>query len=294
MSKEVSNPSRQLSVASFACVVAMISALALGFLIMEKVLGKGWNSNTNSGVNSLDKRDAKRDLGGAFELLASGSKKGFRLTASDCPAPYAGVSGLPTLVWPLEGKKSDYHWHLNRWDYDWSDFGSCGGQGKTHNGLDISAEQKTKVFAAYGGTIIEWGRPVQKSKPDWASRIVIAHVDDNGNEFTTTYMHIDVVDNPELGAEKHVDAGKQIATVAHIDPDSGDHLHFSIRRHLYDGTADRGALPSIDTGDCKCKGDPVFPEFFIDPAALSYSDAGTGCNNGSSVSFRVKDRKSVV
>src|SRR5262249_43830478 len=105
----------------------------------------------------------------------------------------------------------------------------------------------------------------------------------------TSYLHISTVDDPNLYEGASVTRGTQIGVVAHID--TGDHLHFSIRRSAYDPLAWRGALPQIEERHCHCNdgefNDPLFPEYFVDPSTASYTDGAGQCGGGTSESFRI-------
>ncbi len=185
-----------------------------------------------------------------------------------------GADGLPDLQWPLEGQKDDYKWYSGKWDYVWK-FNSCGSQYKRHVGLDLSLKsgdiKGKKVFAAYDGYI--------KAKyflKGWLNAITIEHLDNNDNKFTTNYEHIEVAKG--IKENQYVTKGTLIGNVADLKI-SGDHLHFSIRRAPYSNTSNRGALPVVNEKDCKCGGDPVFPEYFIDPSTASY-EVKTGSVHG--------------
>ena len=184
--------------------------------------------------------------------------------------PQLSADGLPTMVWPLEGDQSDYKWYKDQWDYEWK-FGSCGREYKRHVGLDISLKSGETiigypVYPVYAGEV----KAVYNAGRKWGYGVTIEHVDHNGDKFTTNYTHI----NPEVSVGADVLIVDKIGKVANI-PSKGDHLHFSIRRAAYSNIANRGALPTVDEGDCKCtdnkkRTDPVFPEYFIDPALVTY------------------------
>lgn len=77
-------------------------------------------------------------------------------------------------------------------------------------------------------------------------------------------MHVD----PLVMEGQNVEKGQIIAKISRI---SSHHLHFGIRKSGYDIFSMRGALPQKNTPDDKyCKGDPLFPDHFIDPFKLKY------------------------
>ncbi|KPA09891.1 membrane or secreted protein containing Peptidase M23 domain protein [Candidatus Magnetomorum sp. HK-1] len=178
------------------------------------------------------------------------------------------VSGLPVLFWPLEGKKSDYSY--SSWDYVWT-WNSCGGKSKRHVGIDIVLKnsQNTagqKVYAVDSGYI----KAIYDAGNGWGKGITIEHKDKNGKAFTSNYTH--VVPKSGYSNGSHVKKGTLIGEVQDLNGKSTNHLHFSIRRSSYSNTSNRGALPIVDRGNCKCGSDPVFPEYFVDPDKVSYSE----------------------
>lgn len=199
-------------------------------------------------------------------------------TITDSPPPcfiQLDASGLPELQWPLEGIQSDYDWL--QWDYEWP-FGSCGGENLRHAALDITAISGATVGktirAAYGGTV----KAIYNAGEGWGTGLTIEHVDNNENEFTTNYTHIEPFKN--IKKNRQVSKGEPIGTVANITR-SNPHLHFSIRRASYNNYSNRGALPVVnENGDCTCTytptsgkkvTSPLFPEYFIDPSTASYT-----------------------
>jgi hypothetical protein len=225
----------------------------------------------------------------AFTVMADSrectSSQSYALTI-ECFSPL-GPDGLPALKWPLDGTPLDYNVAGNRWDYQW--IRSCGSVPKRHNGLDLTLRSGATmvgkpVYAAYPGVIIQVYNPCGTKGcakgVDWQSGITVLHTDNQGNNFTTSYIHVVPLNGknaPKVG--KTVSKGAQIATVGAIMGGgvTGPHLHFSIRRAPYANTANRGALPDLgaDQGDCLCtddqnNADPLFPEFFIDPSLATY------------------------
>lgn len=197
----------------------------------------------------------------------------FSITA-ECIVPRNAV-GLPELQWPLPGDASGYNVTDGRWDYPW--ISECGGLPKRHVGLDLTPKTGSAlglpVFAAADGFVVR--KANVQSDEKWGDAVIIEHIDANGEKFTTGYLHIDAAKNLHArtnGKEgTRVMKGDTIGTIAAIS-DRNSHLHFSIRRHSYDGLSFRGALPdpAADQGDCHCKDaknfdDPVFPENFINP-----------------------------
>jgi hypothetical protein len=99
---------------------------------------------------------------------------------------------------------------------------------------------------------------------NWGKGITIEH-----NGITTLYLHV----VPIASKGQSISKGQKIATIANI---TGPHLHFGIRESSYSNTANRGALPQINTTEDKyCKSDPIFPEAFIDPMTLAYNTGAT-------------------
>ena len=176
------------------------------------------------------------------------------------------ASGLPTLLYPLEGGQSSFTTQgFFTFNSSWTP-GACGGKNKRHNGWDIKKVSGsivgTRVLAAYDGTI----KAIYSAGTGWANGITIEHSDLNGEKFTTNYTHVDALSGVTSGQTVRV--GQAIATVADIDI---DHLHFSVRKAAYSNTANRGALPDPTVSStCTCSSDPAFPEFFVNPSNIVF------------------------
>jgi hypothetical protein len=193
--------------------------------------------------------------------------------ATDCNYPELDATNLPSFNWVLEGQQSDYQSYANngyfKFGSDWLSDASylCGGVKKLHNGWDIHrpnyAEIKGKeVYSAYGGTV----KAVYNAGTGFAKGITIEHTDLIGDVFTTNYTHLDPLASLQ---GTYVNAGQLIGYVA--DLSANDHLHFSLRRAPYTNTSNRGALPKyLNDNNCSCGGDPVYPEYFVDPGKLNF------------------------
>jgi len=193
--------------------------------------------------------------------------------ATACSFPELKTNGLPTLTWILEGTQQQYQPYSSNQYYR---FGSawlpnanylCNGNRRVHNGWDIhcpnfSQISGKKVYAAFAGKV----QVVYNAGSGFKQGITIEHTDLNGDIFTTNYTHVDPLMNMQ---GQTVIAGQQIGTVA--DLVENDHLHFSLRRAPYSDYANRGALPKyMDDNNCSCSGDPVFPEYFVNPGSLVF------------------------
>lgn len=94
-----------------------------------------------------------------------------------------------------------------------------GGGTKMHKGVDLAANQGTKILAADNGTVIWSG---------WRGGYGYCIIIDHHNGYTTTYGHCsklvaDVGDN--------VRRGDYIADVGSTGASTGPHLHFEVRQH---------------------------------------------------------------
>lgn len=139
---------------------------------------------------------------------------------------------------------------------DWAGGSQCpAGVIKKHNGTDFAATAGTAVYAAEDG----WVKHVENHSP-WAYHIVIEHISPTGAKYTTTSWHV----NALVAKDNFVPKGMQIATVA--DLGSNTHLHFGIRRGVYDAIVSGvGGLPQVICTDPNGTTYPGFPENFIDP-----------------------------
>jgi murein DD-endopeptidase MepM/ murein hydrolase activator NlpD len=162
----------------------------------------------------------------------------------------------PYLKWPLKKEKKKEDINLCFGD-DWVK--NCGCYPKKHTGIDIKANPGDEVMAAKEGKILVIFPVKAADGGGGGNGIVIGH-----GEFTTVYIHV----VPLINVGQYVEKGQIIAKIAKI---KSYHLHFGIRLAKYDKYSTRGALPQKNTPDDKyCKGDPVFPDHFIDPFKLKY------------------------
>jgi murein DD-endopeptidase MepM/ murein hydrolase activator NlpD len=88
-----------------------------------------------------------------------------------------------------------------------------------HDGIDISAELKSKVFATMSGKVIE----ITRSKTGYGNRIVI----ENSGGFETLYAHLDKI---SVKTGQLVLKGQLIATTGNSGLSTGPHLHYEIRK----------------------------------------------------------------
>lgn len=198
------------------------------------------------------------------------------------------VNGLPGFQWMLEGGKiAYYNWNEDNY-YDFGDdwvWASCGSNYKLHTGWDIKIKQGSivgkEVYSAFDGYIKKKGSfGADSNGNSWAYYITIEHIDNNGNPFTTTYGHINYLN--ELDENQFINKGQLIGFVA--DLTENDHLHFTVRRNYYNqNISNKGALPKY-INNCYCNNEPVFPEFFVDPALINYLN-NTQNNNQPNLEF---------
>lgn len=194
---------------------------------------------------------------------------------TSCSYPQLSTHNLPILNWMLEGSINDYQSYATN---KYFKFGSawlsgssylCNGQKKVHNAWDIHRPNFAqingkKVYAAYAGFV----KAVYNAGTGFAQGLTIEHKDLQGNFFTTNYTHIVAIDGV---ANTNVAAGQHIGFVA--DLDNNDHLHFSLRRASYSNYANNGALPKyLNDNNCLCGGQPVFPEYFVNPGELNFQE----------------------
>jgi murein DD-endopeptidase MepM/ murein hydrolase activator NlpD len=203
----------------------------------------------------------------------SGGYAGGGTTA--CSFPELKTDNLPILRWVLDGTQQDYQAYSSNgyftYGSDWLSGAQylCNGKKKFHVGWDIHRPgfteiKGTKVFAAYAGQI----KDVYGAGTGFAQGITIEHTDLLGGIFTTNYTHVDPV--PSLQGTI-VTAGQLIGYVA--DLAANDHLHFSLRRAQYSNNSNKGALPRYQNdANCNCGGEPVFPEYFVNPGNLNFQN----------------------
>lgn len=87
----------------------------------------------------------------------------------------------------------------------------------------------------------------------------------NGDTITTTYMGI----IPIVATGQYVYAGQQVGNVL-IDANIDNNFGIGIRRApVLNPFHKRGYLPVTHdgTGECKCKNEPLWPEYFVDPSS---------------------------
>jgi len=124
-------------------------------------------------------------------------------TTTRPPSQYSGGK----LSWPVAGGYISQYYHYG------------------HYGLDIAADQGTRVKAAAGGTVIFAG---------WKNngggyQVWIAH----GSGLYTTYNHMMSV---SVGRGQHVARGQQVGRVGMTGNATGPHLHFEVwRGMIWDG-----------------------------------------------------------
>lgn len=93
-----------------------------------------------------------------------------------------------------------------------------GGGTKMHKGMDLSARQGTKIYAADNGTVTFSG---------WRGGYGNCLIVDHQNGYTTTYAHC-----RKLVADvgDHVRRGDFVAEVGSTGASTGPHLHFEVRK----------------------------------------------------------------
>lgn len=106
------------------------------------------------------------------------------------------------FIWPVKGKVN-------------SPFGVR--NGRRHDGIDISAKQKTPIKAAADGRVVFGGR-----MRGYGNLILIRHKDN----FFTAYAHND---KNRIKKGQTVKKGQVIGTVGRTGRTTGSHLHFEIR-----------------------------------------------------------------
>lgn len=158
---------------------------------------------------------------------------------------------IPILKWPLQGTLTERTILLD-FGADWV-WGECpAGVAKKHVGIDVSATVGEDVYAPEAGVV---KKRLYHAK--WKYGVTIEH-----SGFTTVCWHID----PLVDEGDSVTRGQVIGTIANIAP-VPNHLHFGVRVGTYSDISNRGALPQDD-----CGGDDGFPEYFLDPQTLVYSE----------------------
>ena len=127
------------------------------------------------------------------------------------------VAAVPKLVVePLEGKV------LTAFSVDQLVYSQTLGDWRTHDGVDISAEEGTDVLAASGGTVLS-----VSDDPLMGTTVVLDH----GDGYQTTYASLQ--SSPTVREGDHVSAGQIIGAVGStslIEGASGPHLHFSVSK----------------------------------------------------------------
>lgn len=115
----------------------------------------------------------------------------------------------PNYMWPVDGGKivSFYGWRSSK---------------RFHDGIDISAESGTKVFAAKSGEVIYSSNKIR----GYGNMVVVRH---NGG-FSTVYAHnkTNLVNKGDV-----VQQGDVIAYVGSTGHSSGPHSHFEVRKGKY-------------------------------------------------------------
>ncbi len=93
------------------------------------------------------------------------------------------------------------------------------GDWRTHNGIDISAEEGTKVVAVADGVIID-----VKNDPLWGRMVVIKH--DNG----VNSIYCGLSDEVNVSKNKEIKQGNTVGTIGYIPCESKlpSHLHFEV------------------------------------------------------------------
>jgi peptidoglycan hydrolase FlgJ len=124
-------------------------------------------------------------------------------------AEQAGPPGMPTLVWPVEGKvSSGFGWRKDPFT----------GRKAWHAGVDLVADKGTPVHACWPGRVSFVG--------EWAGygqAVVLEH--ENG--WMSIYAH-NSRNLVKLGQE--VGSGEQIARMGSSGRSTGPHLHFELRQ----------------------------------------------------------------
>lgn len=98
---------------------------------------------------------------------------------------------------------------------------SSGGVWKTHDGIDIAAEEGTAVKAMTSGTVTQ-----VYDDPLWGTCVVIDH----GNTMSGYYFGLSAA--PAVAEGQTVNAGDTVGSVgstADIESDLGSHIHFALR-----------------------------------------------------------------
>lgn len=154
-------------------------------------------------AEELNKRKAKNDK------IVSNNSRGKSANKKN-----SGSRGKPSETKVLTGKKKCWPVLGSR------EISSGWGDKRRHNGIDIRANEGTKVVAAADGVVVEanssnhWGH-------GWGYHVRILHPDGS----RTMYAHLSRVD-AQIG--QHVQAGEVIGAVGSTGYSTGNHLHFGV------------------------------------------------------------------
>ena len=116
---------------------------------------------------------------------------------------------LPTML-PVEGGwySSNYGWRIDPFT----------GQRAFHEGIDVIAEQGTKILAAAGGVVV-----YSEFHPQYGNMIEIDH----GNDLVSRYAH---ASKRTVKVGDVVLRGAKIGEVGRTGRATGSHLHFEVRQ----------------------------------------------------------------
>lgn len=127
------------------------------------------------------------------------------------PAPAAEDDVLIAFVEPVPGHAVVSPFGLRQLPWE--------GNGRLHEGVDISADNGVPVIAAADGVVVEAG-----TKGGYGRYVAVRHAE----RLTTFYAHLGAID-PAVKPGLAVAAGTRLGRIGSSGTSTGPHLHFEIR-----------------------------------------------------------------
>ncbi len=127
------------------------------------------------------------------------------------PAPAAEDDVLIAFVEPVPGHAVVSPFGLRQLPWE--------GNGRLHEGVDISADNGVPVIAAADGVVVEAG-----TKGGYGRYVAVRHAE----RLTTFYAHLGAID-PAVKPGLAVAAGTRLGRIGSTGTSTGPHLHFEIR-----------------------------------------------------------------